>query len=162
MLFYRKTWQALKRRFWRPASGSLVLPLLRSFGVWTYECGQYYAAPYARLGEVPRPIELQELDDETRRRFKDARLPVRFREARAVAPGEFVPVGAWDPVWFDTAGRPHPTEGNEGEFRKLLAQHPDLSMGKPVQPREAEIFEGEALYKAVEKLLSSPGWPWAL
>ena len=138
----------------------LVQPLLRSFGVWTYECPEQDAFPYARSGDVPRPVRLDDLDDETRRRFQKAKLPLRFADEPLIAPGEFMPVVAWGPVWFDREGQPHATSGQEREFKQILDELPELDE-EWVAEAESMVetggyFEGEELYEMVARLVGDP------
>lgn len=132
----------------------LIPVLLRSLGVFTYSCDEGSAVAYARDGAVPHPMPVDRLDGETREKLRGAKLPVRFADAPAVAPGEFVPVVSWDSIWFDTEGRVHPASGAEGKFRleaeRLEALDPEDFL---VEALDGESFEGEALYGAVERMV---------
>lgn len=156
--------EALEQAVESTGQWDLVDPLLRSLGVWTYRGEDADAWPYARAGDVPRPVFVDELDEHTRARFAHARLPLRFREQKTIAPGEFLPVHAWGPAWFDREGRPHPTAGREEEFAEIAAdlaamaeQEADdwLAQAEDAD-QDGQIFEGEALYEAVAKLVGDP------
>ena len=144
--------------------GELVRSLVLSLGVWIYNIGEIGAVPYTHSGPVSDPIsadellELETLDRETRKTLKDSRFPIRFREAKALAPGEFVPVRATDGIWWDLEGNPHPSVGREDEMGRWqsgsLTREPEWNDPDHADP----TFEGEALYGAVEKLLTRPDW----
>ena len=135
----------------------LVDPLLRSVGIWTYWNDYGDAVPYVRTGQVPRPLRVSDLDEDTQRRLRDARLPLRFAACELIAPGEHISVATWGPVWFDTAGRPHPADGREAEFAAIAPQLEAMDADDhfPQRAEPGELFEGEAFYGAVEKLLKS-------
>ena len=150
-----ETLPQLERAIDSQDSYELVSQLLRTFGVWTYDCPEQWAMPYLRYGgEVPNPISVEELDEETRRSLMYARLPVRFREHVVLAPGEYLPVNAWGPVWFDSEGYPHATSGSEKEFKELADEltriEPDWKLDYDGDP----ALGGESVYAAVEELLS--------
>lgn len=133
----------------------LVQPLLRSAGVWTYACDEPIATPYLRQGAVARPLRLDDFTDELKRRFDGARLPVRFRDAPVLAPGEHASVEAWGATWIDRDGRAHPTAGREDEFEKERAEIAELTDSLRLEAEPAEAFEGESFYDAVARLLES-------
>lgn len=135
----------------------LVGPLLRAVGVWTYLNDSGTAVPYVREGVVPTPLKLAYLDESTRRRFRDAKLPIRFAMSDLVAPGEHVPVAAWGAVWIDTEGRPHPAEGMEHKFEKVRHQFEGISIEDlmPVAGEPAAAPQGEDFYAAVQKVLDN-------
>ena len=144
----------------RDGDWHLFYPLLRSFGVWTYECADQDAVPYARSGDVPRPIRVDELDEEMQRRFANAKLPVRFGDEPLIEPGEFLPVQTWGPVWFDREGRPHATSGREEEFERIREDLVELGEEWFAEAEGAiasgGFLEGDELYRAVSRLVGDP------
>ena len=129
----------------------------RSLGVFTYSC-DFGSSPvaYAKVGEVPRPIGLDKLDESTQEQLRRARLPVRFTETPAIAPGEFEEISAWTIYWFDSEGRVRPVEGMEEEFEAWLKKVGELDPERfRVEARAGKHYEGEEFYGALEVLLYS-------
>jgi hypothetical protein len=134
----------------------VVQSLLRGAGVWTYACTEAAATPFLRQGSVLQPLRIDDLADEMRRRFAEARLPMRFREAPAVAPGEHVPVHAWGNLWFDLQGRPHPTaEGSERDVEGVPADFVEWAKEQHFEAMPGETLEGEPFYETVAKLVAA-------
>ena len=128
----------------------------RSLGVFTYSCDFCTPVAYAKVGEVQRPIGLEKLDESTQEQLRRARLPVRFSETPAIAPGEFEKISAWTVYWFDSTGRARPVEGLEDEFEAWIKKAGELDPENfRVEALDGKHYEGEELYSALEVLLYS-------
>ena len=138
------------------ASYGVLNQILRSFGVWTYDGPNMQATPYVQEeGGMAEPIHIEAFEEEHRRSLQSARLPLRFRETPILAPGEHVPVAAWDPTWFDLEGRPHPSLGKEQAFAELGDQ-PHLKEKWQSDGEGRPVLEGEELYTLLEDILTQP------
>jgi hypothetical protein len=130
--------------------------LLRAAGIWTYSCEASIATPYVRAGTPARPLLLPELDAEIGRRFGRGQLPVRFREAPAIAPGELVPVQAWGPIWIDLQGQLRPTADSSDRdveaARAELAEWGDLG---DFAATEGEALDDERFYAVVATMVAT-------
>lgn len=143
------------------SSFAVTTQLLRSLGVWVYDGPVGSATPYVHEGGgMGPPLRVEVLDEELRQALKSARLPVRFRDAPVLAPGEHVPVSTWDSVWFDRQGRAHPSEGKE----KAFAEMGELVQLEPDWESDGEgraVLKGEHLYEALEDMFTKPNpWKW--
>lgn len=132
----------------------VMQPLLRAAGVWTYACSESVATPYLREGEPAQAVRVDDLGAQLQRRFARARLPIRFREAPAIAPGEHVPVHAWGPLWVDLEGRPHPTADGGDVDRDEAAEIAAWAQEWRCEAQPGETLEGESFYDAVAKLIA--------
>jgi hypothetical protein len=129
-----------------------MTPLLRSLGVWTYSCDDSVATPYLREGLAIEPLRIGEFAEPLQRRFDSAQLPIRFSEMPAIAPGEFVGVTAWSPLWFDLKGQPHPTIDQGDEFEEHVADIGSWQI--EAEAREGNTLQGEDFYEAIRDLLT--------
>ena len=138
----------------------LIGPLLRSLGVFQYENPDYTCAPYHRVGGVPRPIRIDDLDEDFRKLLGQGRLGLRFSESTLVAAGEHTDTKGWrSAVWFDSEGRPHAIAGKEKKFRKL-GEIPPLEKDVLEVSDGGYFYHGEKLYELVLKLVTEPHWSY--
>jgi len=134
-------------------SWEAIESLLRSVGVWTYGCDEPVATPYVRVGEPTSSLRIAQFGKALRKRFKKAKLPVRFADQDQIAPGEYGPVAAWGALWFDTKGAPHPTVDGASDFDREVAELDEHEFDWVAEPCDGEVHEGEEFYEAVAELL---------
>lgn len=126
--------------------------LLRSLGVWFYECDEGMAFPYVRQGTAVGPVVVGDLPADIAARFLDAKLPVRFAEEAELQPGEYGPVEAWGDAWVDRDGKAHVTES--GDPKAVAGLDVEEHRWSPPEGRDVEPApEGDDLLGLVRELL---------
>jgi hypothetical protein len=143
---------------WLYTEQSAEFRLLMSLGIHVYFCAEQDALPYFRTALPNDPKKLESLPEHIRGRFSPSALPVHFRTAERIAPGEHVPVESWSGYWFDTRGSVHPTAPeSRKEAEEARAQlHQDFPGGLP-EPRgdyweNMKPFSREELIELLERL----------
>jgi hypothetical protein len=99
----------------------------------------WISGPYGRTSLPAKPVHLDELPEETRRRLESCRFEnVSFRDDSLIQPVELTECASWEGAWLSSDGESiHPFPGEEERYREYydeFATDPEIQEKYRVDP----------------------------